>query len=534
MLKHFAARALARRKNPDPTDIKGKGKAAKGGFVQSSLAGHSALGLALGALVYIVCFTGTLSVFAEDLSRWEWAGTAETPELPAAAIDAAMATGLERAVAQAGGVDKVIALYGQLPRPDWPHMAVHAFTAGGGSVMWRAAADGTLSPTPSDNWTDVMGEVHMELSLPGLWGPLTVGLVGIALLSLLFSGVLSHPRIFRDAFALRLTGARRLGLADLHNRLSVWGLPFHLGITITGLIFALAGVMLLTVAQVGFKGDTTRAAAPLSGPEIAADPTPAPMPSVALLQQRVEEAMPGSHRTTRFLYIERPGTAGQSVMMDMGRYDGLAQGDRYYLNAKGDLVTPSGFIGGPVGKRVYAAALALHCATFGGLAVRLVYGVLGLALSVICATGCSIFLARRRDRGRALPRLEKVWAGVAWGVPLAMALSAATTLVPGLANEHAYVRGFWAPTLILPILSLALASGEQASRVLRLALGLVLVILAGTHAAGHATGQWGDGPLPAAALVVDAVLAVTGLALTVTTGLLRRSRALAAQAHPAP
>src|SRR5690606_29057513 len=40
-------------------------------FVQAMLAGHSALGLAFAALIYVVCLTGTISVFLHELHRWE-------------------------------------------------------------------------------------------------------------------------------------------------------------------------------------------------------------------------------------------------------------------------------------------------------------------------------------------------------------------------------------------------------------------------------------------------------------------------------
>ncbi|MEA1650945.1 PepSY-associated TM helix domain-containing protein [Nitrospirillum sp. BR 11164] len=535
MLKRIAARVLARRK-ADPTTVTTRPRVnsrAQGGFVQSSLAGHSALGLGLGALIYIVCLSGAVAVFADDLSRWEWAGTPETAALAPEVVDQALATGLARAAGQAngveaGGVEKVTGLYALLPRPDWPHLAVRAFTPAG-AVTWRAGPDGVLADTPSDAWTDFIGEVHMELSLPGVWAGLAVGTVGIALLSLLFSGILAHPRIFRDAFALRLTGARRLGLADLHNRLSVWGLPFHIAITVTGALFALASLMILTVAQVGYKGDLARAYAPLSGAQVAADAAPRPLPPIAWLQAQVADPTPGAERISRFYYVERPGTKGQRILLDMTRHDGLTQGDRNYFDGEGKLLAPLGFLQGPVGMRVYGASLALHCGTYGGLAVRLAYGLLGLALSVVTATGFSIFLARRRDRGRPLPRLERAWAGVTWGVPLAVTLSASLTLVPGLAREAAYLWSFWGLVAALPPLSLLLPTGVVAARALRLALGVALLLLAGAHATSHGT------ELPVAALVVDLVLALAGLGFTVGTGLPgRRTRALAAQATPAP
>jgi uncharacterized iron-regulated membrane protein len=35
------------------------------------LAGHSALGLAFAALIYLVCFSGSIAVFTQEFTRWE-------------------------------------------------------------------------------------------------------------------------------------------------------------------------------------------------------------------------------------------------------------------------------------------------------------------------------------------------------------------------------------------------------------------------------------------------------------------------------
>ena len=39
-------------------------------FVQAVLAGHSSLGLAFAALIYLVCFSGTVAVLVHDFERW--------------------------------------------------------------------------------------------------------------------------------------------------------------------------------------------------------------------------------------------------------------------------------------------------------------------------------------------------------------------------------------------------------------------------------------------------------------------------------
>ena len=67
----------------------------------------------------------------------------------------------------------------------------------------------------------------------GFW---IVGLAGIAMLVACISGIVIHKRIFRDFFVFRpgCSGQRRW--TDAHNILSVLPLPFHILITISGLL----------------------------------------------------------------------------------------------------------------------------------------------------------------------------------------------------------------------------------------------------------------------------------------------------------
>src|SRR5690606_23959509 len=60
------------------------------------------------------------------------------------------------------------------------------------------------------------------------------------LCALIITGFLAHPSIVKDAFKLRNGSSARLGQVDLHNRLSVWGAPFHLMIALTGAYYGLA------------------------------------------------------------------------------------------------------------------------------------------------------------------------------------------------------------------------------------------------------------------------------------------------------
>lgn len=60
-----------------------------------------------------------------------------------------------------------------------------------------------------------------------------------------------------------------------------------------------------------------------------------------------------------------------------------------------------------MGKQVVYSMYYLHFGHFGGFAVKLIYTILGLALTVVSVTGINIWLARRRHRDA----LNDLWRG---------------------------------------------------------------------------------------------------------------------------
>jgi uncharacterized membrane protein len=141
--------------------------------------------------------------------------------------------------------------------------------------------------------------------------------------------------------------------------------------------------------------------------------------------------------------------------------------------------------------------------------VKLLYGVLGLALSVISAGGITIWLIRRRDRGRPAFRLEKAWMAVVWGCPIALALSAAGSTVAAVPPSPV----FWGLLLLIAAVSLAGSNRQIVSWWLRWVLvgGLVAMVAADVMRFGHQalTGYavWVNCVFLAVAGVIGAVLA---------------------------
>jgi uncharacterized iron-regulated membrane protein len=152
---------------------------------------------------------------------------------------------------------------------------------------WFLNADGSMAEEERNDWTEMLLDLHLYLHLPKSWGMIVVSALGAMLCALIISGLVAHPRIFRDAFNLRTSGSRHLEQADIHNRLSVWGLPFHLMIAITGAYFGLALPLLAILADASYDGDREAVVASVFGeePDLHQDPGPMAIES-ALLQMK--------------------------------------------------------------------------------------------------------------------------------------------------------------------------------------------------------------------------------------------------------
>jgi len=482
-------------------------------FVRAMLAGHSALGLAFAALIYVVCITGTVCVFLGELQRWE------QPDAPVVAhnpspevLAAALRAGYAQALADSAAHDVFIAGPARMPQ----RLLVNYHGEDGTHGDWLVDGEGRLAARLEAPWSEFIGALHMNLHLPRTWGLYLVGLTGVALLSSLISGVLSHPRIFKDAFALRWGGSRRLQEADLHNRLGVWGLPFHIVVTVTGALLGLSTLIVGVLALAAYDGDQEKAFGALFGPRAGADETAAPVPDVAPMLRHAQAEAPGSVFSS--IFIEHIGTAGQVVQIGMHEPGRIAFSETYYFDGAGrPLVDPTKADAGP-GRWILNAIQPLHFGWFGGMPVKILYGLLGIALTIVTHSGVVIWLARRRDKGRPAPGWERAWAAVGWSQPLAFATTAIAALLIG---EGLLIAIYLATVAASFAFAWMVRDGAAASRLLRVLGALALLGVVATHAwlwwerVGAAGGD-------AMAWWVNAVIALC--ALTIGAPALRRKR----------
>ena len=273
---------------------------------------------------------------------------------------------------------------------------------------------------------------------------------------------------------LRWGGSQRLQEADLHNRLGVWGLPFHIAVSLTGALLGLSTLIVGVLALAAYDGDSEKAFATLLGPRAGPDQTPAALPDVAGMIRQVLRDNPDAifvHVQLRACRQGRPGRAPRHA------HAGAPRLRQHLLFRWRRQVARRRRPGDGRHRAADPRRLSpLHFGWFGGLTIKLIYGLLGLALTVVTHSGVTIWLARRRDKGRPAPVWERIWAAAVWGQPLALATSAIAALQ---FEERTILPVYLATVLASFVLPACMGNAASITRVLRAltAAALAAVVL---------------------------------------------------------
>lgn len=437
-------------------------------FVARMLTGHAALGLAASALLYILCLSGTLMVFHEEFARWEQPAAPEFERAAPEAVHRAALDVLDRLE------EPPHHFFLGLPVAGMPRLTVTADERG-----WYADARGEIVGPVRHEWTHFLEKLHYYLTLPGVLGLTLVGILGMLMTGLIFSGLLAHPRLFRDAFRLRLSNSEGVRRADIHNRLSVWGAPFYLMIAFTGAALGLATLLGVSITAMRGDVDTAGFFAAVFGAEAEGDKQAAPLSDIATALHGFDKRYPDL--VPWYVSFHDPATAGQSAEILAKHPRRLIYGDNYRFDDEGALTGNLGLSDGAPGKQIVASVYPLHFGSFGGLPVKLAYGILGLLACVVVVSGIDLWLVKRRQRGQPSPMLERAWQAIVWGTPavLALVLLAETA---GLESVNWLVALFWTVLLLFVVLAMV-SSRRQPAPLLRIATAvLVFAALATQHA----------------------------------------------------
>ncbi|MDV6332762.1 PepSY-associated TM helix domain-containing protein [Asticcacaulis sp. 201] len=475
------------------------------GFVRAMLAGHSALGLAFAALIWLVCFTGSVAVFTQEFARWEQPVAPLTETVTPEAANIAFQAGMKK-------MPWAENVYVGLPTKALPRLTVEASTHAPDEreALWLADSKGNLLQQAHDRWSEFQGRLHFELHLPRPWGGYLIGLVGVALLSSIISGVLSHPRAFKDAFSLRLGGAKRLQEADLHNRIGMWGLPFYLVVSLTGAFLGLTALIVGVLALAVFKGDVKQAYALFLGPTPIDNPAASPPPDLTTLFAYVKRDAPKAH--VDYVVVEHPFEKGARIVLSASSPGKISRGESYVFGSDGRSLGVLGYEKGTLGQKILSGVAPIHFGWFGGPVVKCIYAILGMGLASITSSGVAIWMARRRDKGKPAEIWERLWAAFIWSQPIAYAVTAGTALLAPPDAADKLLLYVWGGTTFAAVLLPAVMGAKLISTILRTLGGIALLVLVGVH-------MWRFGLVPAdpVALAVNGFVVLTAIGLILST-----------------
>lgn len=374
--------------------------------VRQSMSGlHTWAGLLAGWLLYAMFLTGTVSYFRNEISQWMRPEIAhrQTPADDAAAGAAAVAQRIvDRLQIEAAG------------SPQWS-LQLPTARSGVARAFWRLpdAAPGKqayetaiLDPDTGLKLAarDTLGGdffylFHFQFYfLPIPWGRWLAGLCAMFMLTAIFSGVIIHRKIFADFFTFRRAKGQRSWL-DAHNALAVFGLPFHLMITYSGLAILMTLYMPWGAMQ-AMKTPAQQQALNAQLDEFIRPGAPAHVRApLARVDAMVRQAQArwGTHQVLR-VTIVNPGDAGARVAVSRADSARVSMSPQYLLfdGATGALLEAQDRVGAAAETR--GVLYALHMGRFALASLRWIYFIVSLAGTAMVGTGLVMWIVKRRQK----------------------------------------------------------------------------------------------------------------------------------------
>ena len=486
---------------------------------------HTWAGVTLGGLLLLIFWMGTLSVFDRELDRWMMPETRlAAPAAESPSFDDTVLPHVRRLAAPGTGWRLTLA------SARTPVHTLRYVDADGATVRRHIdPRSGELLEGPhTAGASGFFFPFHFSLHLrtTGYW---IVGLAGMAMLTLIVSGVVIHRRLLADFFTFRPRRALPRSSLDAHNLTGVIALPFHFVITLSGLVIFFA-IYFPTAWHGAHAEAAPRQQQAFNLEALGRWSRPAahrPAADTASIDTMIDEArrlwggdrpyqVRGWHTGDAAGYVE----IGRSFANEVKRnvdvvYFDATSGERLYHHSGSAIVNAQRFLAG------------LHFLQFDHWPLRWLYFAGGLAGCVMIGSGMLFWLSARRLQPRADAAGLHVVTAIAVTttsglVAATLAFLIANKLLP-LALDHratAEMQVFFAVW--------AMMSGHalwRGTRAWREQCALVAMLAVGAAVLNWSvTGQHPLVSIPAVA-GVDVMLLVLGLAAAATARRLWRHRA---------
>lgn len=354
---------------------------------------HTWAGVVIGSVLFAIFWMGTLSVFDREFDRWMQPGTRiATPAEPLSLDRTVVPLAAELAA-------KSTQWSVTLPSDRVQHLRLSYRDAAGNVVSRAVQADSgrLIAEQGSLAGTGFFFPFHFRLHIKwmdiGYW---LVGLAGMAMLTLIVSGVIIHRKIFADFFLFRPKKRLQRASLDLHNLTGVLGLPFHFLVALSGLVILVQ--IYFPLAQAGAYGLGKEAKEVFQAEAFGryARPKakkPAALASLDTMVAEAERRWPGGKAT--FVRVWHPGDAASYVEVRRSTAADVTMNlDRVTFDAPTGTVLQRFEASPVVGVQRFISGM--HFIQFDHWGLRWLYFLAGLSGCVMIATGFLFWLESRR------------------------------------------------------------------------------------------------------------------------------------------
>ncbi len=399
---------------------------------------HSWTGVLCGLIVFVVCFSGTIALFYEELYQWEQPDQRHNFSTP-------QSLNLNQRI------EELLEQYPEsreqrinvaVPNAQRPALIIERHDANGEDVRHSFTVENSKQLENRPSAAEFLRLWHTRLHLPSPYGGYTVGLVGMIMLLAIISGILTHRKFFKNFSVFRPGRSKRLFWADAHNVFGVWALPFHLMIAFSGALLGLATLFLSIIALVNFSGDTQAARDLILGSTPTAAQQAATMVDIDALLVDAEQR--GGE--IEFLAITHWGNANAHLNVfshDHSSFDDQVV-HRYWL--RDGSWRESWSLGQSSGGMVYAALTPLHFGSYGGMGMKILYAFLGFGSCFLIISGLQLWLTKQ-----ARPAFfQRLVHGISLGLTVAtLAALYGNKISPSADNIGVLFFGCWAGVMAL-------------------------------------------------------------------------------------
>lgn len=353
---------------------------------------HSWSGLVTGLLLFVVCFSGSVVVFKNEIDLWANPSLRELPRSDApVSPDTVLAT-LQRTHPTA--TVETLVPPGELMRAYMVYVRLHPGEGGMRTKLAVRADTGELIGPVDSQLGQYIRMLHVFFFFGPRW---IVGFLGVVMLVLIGTGFVIHRKIIAELFTQRWDRSLRVVMSDLHKSAGIWGLAFHLLIAFTGAWLGLAPVFERSWDYVVLAATSTSVPAKTAKPRAGKSMELVPMTSLTVLADAARSAVPGFQ--PKAVSLQRWGQIGATATWTGELAHHLhSTASVHFDGVTGRIVRLHDPRRQGFWSQVNGLMEPLHFGDFGGLGLKWLYFMLGLTPAFLSLTGTVIWLDSRRQR----------------------------------------------------------------------------------------------------------------------------------------